>query len=90
MTSQASLRVVSSSASRSPQRGYARSWSGAIAAAELPVLGPWLALRSGSPCPRVVRVLSQVNETCGPGVQATVSGGSCGLTAAHVATSVRA
>jgi hypothetical protein len=29
-------------------------------AARLPVLGPWPALRSGSACPRIARVLSQL------------------------------
>ncbi len=34
------------------------AWLGAIAAARLPVLGPWPALRSGSACPRMIGVLS--------------------------------
>lgn len=34
------------------------AWLGAIAAARLPVLGPWPALRSGSACPRIVWVLA--------------------------------
>jgi hypothetical protein len=36
------------------RRGWSPSvWLGAIAAARLPVLGPWPALRSGSACDRI-------------------------------------
>ncbi|GAA3948388.1 hypothetical protein GCM10023085_33310 [Actinomadura viridis] len=36
--------------------------AGAIAAARLPVLGPWPALRSRSACPRMIRVLCRSEQ----------------------------
>jgi hypothetical protein len=41
---------------------HASRW--AIAAAPLPVLGPWPALRAGSAWPRFTRILSQVKTDC--------------------------
>lgn len=68
--------------------GLARLVVRPIAAAPLPVLGPWPALRSGSACPLIRRVLSQISKVA---VQqtSTATEAHIGLrthTSAHVAS----